>query len=173
MDTFLSLGATVATAQVAEHFENEPLAVGLTNSSHPVGCAAALAALEVYREENLIERSSEMGKILRAGLVELAESHPSVGDVRGTGLLQVIELVADRQTREPMSPFNKSLSEPMIQLGKSLREHGLSTIMRWNYLFCAPPLIVTEEQIAEGLASLDRALSLVDEFTQENTERSH
>ncbi|MFQ5921596.1 MAG: aminotransferase class III-fold pyridoxal phosphate-dependent enzyme [Anaerolineales bacterium] len=161
---YIPLGAVVVSKQVAAHFDNEPLWSGLTYSAHAVGCAAAIANIEVYQNENLVERASEMGKALRAGLMDLAEGHPSVGEVRGVGLLQVVELVTDRRTREPMSPFNAPLSEPMQQLATALREDGLSTFVRWNWVFCTPPLIVSEEQMTEGLKIMDRALSVADKF---------
>ncbi len=162
---YIPLGAVVISTQLAAHLDSEPLSTGLTYGAHPVGCAAAIANIEVYQSENLVERANEMGKVLRAGLMNLAEDHPSVGDVRGVGLLQVVELVSDRATREPLSPFNAPLSEPMQRLAASLREGGLNTIVRWNMLFCTPPLIITEEQIGEGLEIIGRGLSITDEFT--------
>ncbi|GMR11624.1 MAG: aspartate aminotransferase family protein [Anaerolineae bacterium] len=161
---YIPLGAVVVSERVAAHFDNEPLWSGLTYGAHAVGCAAAIANIEVYQNEKLVERASEMGKALRAGLMDLAEGHPSVGEVRGVGLLQVVELVIDRRSREPMSPFNAPLSEPMQQLATSLRESGMSTIVRWNWVFCAPPLIINEEQIDEGMEIIDRALSIADKF---------
>jgi len=139
--------------------------LGLTYGAHAVGCAAAIANIEVYKNEKLMERASEMGKALRAGLMDLAEEHPSVGDVRGIGLLQVVELVKDRHSREPMSPFNAPLSEPMRQLANSLRDSGMSTVVRWNWIFCAPPLIINEQQLGEGLEIVSRAISIADKFT--------
>ncbi len=162
---YIPLGAVVVSEAVASHFDNEPLGSGLTYGAHPVGCAAAIANIEVYQSENLVERASEMGKSLRAGLMDLAEEHPSVGDVRGVGLLQVVELVKDRRSREPMSPFNAPLSEPMQQLTTSLRESGMSTVVRWNWVFCMPPLVINEQQLREGLEFVDRSLSIVDKFT--------
>jgi taurine--2-oxoglutarate transaminase len=155
----------VISTQLAAHLDSEPLSTGLTYGAHPVGCAAAIANIGVYQSENLVERANEMDKVLRAGLMDLAEDHPSVGDVRGVGLLQVVELVSDRASREPLSPFNAPLSEPMQRLAVSLREGGLNTIVRWNMLFCTPPLIITEEQIGEGLEIIGRGLSIADEFT--------
>ena len=110
---YIPMGATVVTGKIADHFESNTLWGGLTYSAHPLACATAVANIEVYQEENLIPKAREMGKALRAGLIDLAENHPSVGEVRGTGLLQIMELVKNRKTREPMSGWNKPASEPM------------------------------------------------------------
>ena len=98
---YLPLGAVMVSSELCGYFENHPLWCGLTYSAHSLSCAAGIATLEVYKEENLIQRSREMGKVLRKGLMDLAEQHPCIGDVRGTGLHQVIELVKNRQTANP------------------------------------------------------------------------
>jgi taurine--2-oxoglutarate transaminase len=105
-----------------------------------------------------------MGKVLRSGLVDLAEKHSTVGEVRGVGLHQVIELVKNRETRQPLSPFNQPLTEPMGQVARSLREQGMMTFVRWNMIFNCPPLIINKDQIQEGLAIVDRALDEADRF---------
>ena len=110
---YVPMGAVTVSEEIAEYFEDNVLWAGLTYSAHALGCAAGIANIEVYREENLIERSAEMGKLLRAGLNDLAEKHPSVGDIRGQGLHQIIELVKDRDSREPMSGFNNPPTEVM------------------------------------------------------------
>lgn len=161
---YIPLGATLVTDEIAAYFEDNPLWAGLTYSSHPLACAAGIANIEVYKKENLIERAREMGKVLRSGLMDLAEQHPSIGEVRGTGLLQVIELVKNRETREPMSGWNLPASEPMRKVAAILREQGLSTFVKWDWIFCAPPLIINEKQIQDGLAMIDQALTAADEY---------
>ena len=161
---YVPLGATVVTDEIAQFFEDHVLHTGLTYSSHALACAAGVAAIEVYRNENLIDRSRELGKVLRRGLTDLAEKHPVIGDIRGAGLHQVIELVKNRETREPMSPFNKPFTDPMKQVVKTLKENGLTTLVRWNLIFDTPPLIITEEQISEGLQILDHALTMLDQY---------
>jgi taurine--2-oxoglutarate transaminase len=136
----------------------------LTYSAHALACAVGIANIEVYKDEKLIENSRQMGKVLRAGLLELAENHACVGDVRGIGLHQVIELVADRATRKPMSGFNQPLGEAMRAVAVSLREQGMSTFVRWNWVFSCPPLVITEEQIQEGIAMIGEALNKVDRY---------
>jgi len=159
---YVPLGATVVTDKVAEFFDDHVLWGGLTYSAHALACAAGVANIEVYRNENLIENAREMGKVLRRGLMDLAERHPVIGDIRGTGLLQLTELVKNRETREPLSAFNQPMTDPMKLVARTLKENGVSAFVRWNMIFHAPPLVVNEAQIQEALAVLDKALSLID-----------
>jgi taurine--2-oxoglutarate transaminase len=159
---YVPLGAAVVSEDIANHFEDTTLWAGLTYSAHTLGCAAAIANIEVYRNEALIDRAREMGKKLTHGLDHLAGKYSCVGERRGTGLLQILELVKDRDSREPLSAFNRPQTEPMKKVAASLRESGISTFVRWNWIFSAPPLIVTDEQLDEGLSAIDKALSLID-----------
>jgi taurine--2-oxoglutarate transaminase len=161
---YVPLGAVMVNKSIADYFNENTYWGGLAYSSHPLGCAAAIANIEVYRKENLIANSHEMGKVLRRGLLDMAEKHACVGDVRGTGLHQVIELVKNKETREPMSGFNQPPSQPMKEVAASLREQGMSTFVKWNWIFCTPPLVITQEQIDDGLAILDNALEIADEY---------
>jgi taurine--2-oxoglutarate transaminase len=163
---YVPLGGVMVSDSIASFFDENILWGGLTYSAHSLACAAGIANIEVYKQEGLIDRSRDMGKVLRNGLLELAEKHPGIGDVRGIGLHQVIELVKDRKTREPMSGFNQALSEPMKKVAASLRSGGMSTFVRWNWIFCCPPLVINEEQIQEGLSILDRALDEADTFCE-------
>lgn len=160
---YAPMGATMVTDEIADHFDDNTLWAGLTYSSHPLSCAAAIANIEVYRQEGLIERAREMGKVLRSGLMDLAEKHPSVGEVRGAGLLQVLELVKNRDSRAPMSGWNQPASEAMREVATILRTLGMSTFVKWDWIFCAPPLIVNKQQVEEGLAMLDKALAAADQ----------
>jgi taurine--2-oxoglutarate transaminase len=161
---YIPLGAVVVTDEIADYFEDHTLWAGLTYSAHAVACAAGIANIEVYQEENLIDNSRRMGVVLRAGLMDLAERYNCVGDVRGIGLHQVIELVKNRETREPMSAFNQPLSEPMRSVAASIRSQGLSTFVRWNWIFNCPPLIINETQIQEGLEIISKALDEAERF---------
>lgn len=162
---YTPLGAVAVSGDIAAHFDENVLWAGLTYSAHALSCAAAIANLEVYQADNLIERSAEMGKVLRAGLMELAEKHSCVGDIRGQGLHQIIELVQNRETKAPLSPFNQPMSEPMQKVAASLLDSGMSTFVKWNWIFCTPPLIINTAEIAEGLAMIDRALTIADAYT--------
>jgi taurine--2-oxoglutarate transaminase len=161
---YVPLGGAIVSDEIGKYFDDHVLQAGLTYSAHTLACAAGVATIEVYREENLIERSREMGKTLRRGLMDLAERHPIIGDVRGTGLHQVIELVKNRDTREPLSEFNKGPSEAMAKAGKSMRESGINAFARWNMIFSTPPLTITEPQLQEGLDALDKALDQIDSY---------
>lgn len=161
---YVPLGAAIVSRQVAEYFDKNTLWAGLTYSAHSLAMAAAIATIEVYQEENLIERAREMGEKLSRGLVELAERHYVIGEIRGAGLLQVIELVKNRETREPLSEFNKPLSEPLQKVSKALRDAGLNVFTRWNMIFSTPPLTINDEQLQDGLDGLDQALTLIDSY---------
>jgi taurine--2-oxoglutarate transaminase len=161
---YVPLGGVMVTGEVASYFDDHTLWNGLTYSSHALACAAGIANIEVYHDENLVQNAREMGKVLRRGLMDLAEKHPTIGEVRGAGLHQVIELVKNRETRQPLSPFNQPLSEPMGRVARSLREQGMMTFVRWNMIFNCPPLVINRDQIQEGLAIVDRALDQADRF---------
>ncbi|HEV7129093.1 MAG TPA: aminotransferase class III-fold pyridoxal phosphate-dependent enzyme, partial [Ktedonobacterales bacterium] len=135
-----------------------------TYNSHPVGLAAAVACINVYQEDHLIENAKKLGVVLAAELNRLKERHPSVGDVRAIGLFSMVELVKNQQTRLPMTPFNPKADElgPMPALNAYFREHGLYTFVRWNGFFVNPPLCINEAQLREGLAIIDAGLEITD-----------
>jgi taurine--2-oxoglutarate transaminase len=163
---YVPLGAVGVSDKIASHFDTNTYWGGLTYGAHPLACAAGVANIEVYKSEKLVDNAREMGKVLRSGLMDLAERHPCVGEVRGTGLLQVIELVKNRKTREPFVGYNKPLTEPIKKAAAALRANGMSTYTRWDFIFSAPPLIVTRPQVEEGLAIIDKALAEVDPYVE-------
>lgn len=165
---YLPLGAVVASDTVAGYFDDHILWGGLTYSAHTLSCAAGIATIEVYQQENLIEHAQRMGEVLRAGLCDLADKHPVIGDIRGIGLHHVIELVKNRETREPLSGWNKPASEPMQIVAKTLRELGMSTFVRWDWVFCTPPLVINESQLHDGLDILDQALTKIASYYEGN-----
>ena len=158
---YVQLGAVGLRPHLAAVFENRPFPSGLTYNSHPLACAAALATIGVYEDEGLVERAHRLGARLAEGLGNLARRHPSVGAARSIGLFGMVELVRDRRTFEPMAPYNGT-SEEMQALGRFFREQGLYTFVRWNTFFTNPPLVVTEAELDEGLAIIDRALEITD-----------
>ena len=162
---YVPLGATMVTDTIADYFEDRPLYAGLTYNAHPVGCAAAVACINVYKEDRLIENARALGEVLKVELNRLKDKHPSVGDVRAIGLFSLVELVKNRETREPMTPFNPKPANlgPMPRLNAFFRENGLFTFVRWNTFFINPPLCITEDQLREGLAIIDRGLEITDE----------
>jgi taurine--2-oxoglutarate transaminase len=159
---YVPLGAVGMRRHIAKHFEDRVLASGLTYNSHPLACAAALATIGVYEEDRLVENARRMGAIMKDLLADLAARHPSVGATRNIGLFGIVELVRNRRTREPMAPFNGS-SEEMKALAKFFREEGLYTFVRWHTFFTNPPLSITESELRDGFAIIDRGLRLTDE----------
>jgi taurine--2-oxoglutarate transaminase len=159
--SYVQLGAVGMRRHIADAFKEKAFPGGLTYSSHPLACATALATIAVYEEDGLIERARTMGKVMADLHADLAARHPSVGVVRSIGLFGIIELVRNRETREPMAPLNGTSPE-MAALGKFFREQGLFTIVRWNYFFTNPPLCITEAELREGMAIIDRGLEITD-----------
>jgi taurine--2-oxoglutarate transaminase len=159
--SYVQLGAVGMRRHIADHFKEKPFPGGLTYSSHPLACATALATIAVYEEDGLIERARTMGKVLTDLHADLAARHPSVGAVRSIGLFGIIELVRNRETLEPMAPLNGTSAE-MVALGRFFREEGLFTFVRWNYFFTNPPLCITEAELREGMAIIDRGLEVTD-----------
>jgi taurine--2-oxoglutarate transaminase len=158
---YVPLGAVGLRRPIADHFRNRVFAGGLTYNSHPLACAAALATIGVYEEDDLIARAKRMGGLMAALLADLAARHPSVGAVRSIGLFGIVELIRDRATREPMAAFNGSAPE-MVALSKFFRQEGLYTFVRWNTFFTNPPLCISQEQLRDGFAIIDRALGITD-----------
>ena len=158
---YVQLGAVGVRRHIAEHFAAAPFPGGLTYNSHPLACAAALAAIAVMEEDRLVEKARTTGKLMAELLRDLARRHPSVGAVRSIGLFGVVELVRNRETRTPLAPFNGTSPE-MTELGRFFRREGLYTFVRWNYFFTNPPLSITEDELREGFAIIDRALELTD-----------
>jgi len=162
---YIPLGAAILAEPVAKYFDDHVLWAGLTYSAHAIACAAAIATINVYKEDRLIERAAELGKFLGQELEKLKARHPSVGDVRYIGLFSLLELVRNRKTREPMAPFNAGADQmgPMSKVATFLRDNGLYTFVRWNTFFVNPPLTVTREELQEGLEIIDRALEITDD----------
>ncbi len=123
-----------------------------------------MASIEAFREEGIVENAAAMGDVLAVETAALAARHPSVGEVRGLGLFWGLELVRDRETREPLVPFNAAgdAAAPMARLGKAAMERGLLLMTHFNVLVICPPLTITREELAEGLAVIDEVLTLSD-----------
>jgi taurine---2-oxoglutarate transaminase len=161
---YLPFGCLMVTDAIAAKYDNDPLMIGLTYSAHATACAAALEVIKIYETDKLIENASKMGSYVNKCIENLKKIHPSIGDFRNTGLLGCIEVVKNRKTKEPMAPYNAPASamKVMNQVGAKLKELGMYTFVRWNYIFIAPPLTVTEEQIDEGMAMISEALKIAD-----------
>ena len=157
---YVPLGAVGLRRPIADFFADRPFRGGLTYNSHPLGCATALANIAVLEEDDLIGNAKRMGAVLSDRLARLAERHPSVGAVRSIGLFGVVELMRNRLTGETMAPFGGTSPE-MTALSRAFRDEGLFTFVRWYSFFANPPLCITEAQIDEGFAMIDRALARI------------
>jgi len=158
---YAPLGAVAMKEEIAQYFNDRVYQSGLTYNAHPISLAAAIANIQVMQEDRLVEWADRMGSVLHRLLVDLGEKHPSVGDVRSIGLFGAIELVRNRETREPLAPYNGSSPEMTI-LRQYLLDHGLYIYTHWHTLLIIPPLIINEEQLAEGFELLDQGLNITD-----------
>jgi len=158
---YVQLGAVGMRRGIADLFRDKVFYGGLTYNSHPIGCAAALATIQVYEEDGLIEKARRTGAVMRELLADLQRRHPSVGAVRSIGLFGIVELIRNPQTRQPMAPFNGT-SDEMAALGRFFRQEGLYTFVRWNSFYTNPPLCITEDELREGFTIIDRGLEIAD-----------
>lgn len=168
---YLPFGCLMVSDKIAAKYDDNVLPLGLTYSAHPVCIAAALATIKIYEDDNLIENARKMGKYLDGRIEDLKKKHPSIGDWRNTGLLGCIELVKDRKTKEPLAPFNAKPDQMAVmnKVAAKLKELGMYTFVRWNYIFIAPPLCINQEEMEEGLAMISEAISIADaSLTQNN-----
>jgi taurine--2-oxoglutarate transaminase len=162
---YIPLGATVVSEGIADFFEDNLFCHGHTYSGHALACAAGIAALKVYEEDNLIERAKEQSKYLLKRLKELQKAHKSVGDVRGVGLFCGVELVRDQETKEPFTKPKDKLEGNITvpdEVAAKAKEQGVYVVNMYNTLIIAPPLIITKEEIDKGIEALDEALKLSD-----------
>jgi taurine--2-oxoglutarate transaminase len=163
---YLPLGAAVVTNEIAEYFNENPMVIGLTYSAHPTLCAAALENIKIIEDDNLVEKSAKMGLYIEAEVEKLKAKHPSIGDFRNTGLLGCIELVKNRETKEPTTPWNAKPHEmeATLRMAAKVRELGMFTFVRWNFVFIAPPLNVSKEEVDEGLKIISQVIAIADEY---------
>lgn len=163
---YIPLGALIVSDKIAAHFDDKTLWLGLTYSAHPVACAAGVEVLNIYEDEHLIENAAAMGAYIEQEVEIMKQHHPCIGDFRNTGLLGCIELVKNRETKEPMVPFNAKPEEMAVmnRVAARLKQLGMYAFVRWNYVFIAPPLSITKPQVDEGLAMISDALSIADEY---------
>ncbi|HNU86928.1 MAG TPA: aminotransferase class III-fold pyridoxal phosphate-dependent enzyme [Ferruginibacter sp.] len=161
---YLPFGCLMVSDKIAAKYDDNMLALGLTYSAHPVSCAAALETIKIYEDDDLIENAAAMGKYVTERVEALKQKHPSIGNFRTTGLLGCIELVKNRDTKEPMAPFNAKPDEMTVmnKVAARIKDLGMYTFVRWSYIFIAPPLCVTQEQIDEGLAIISEAIKIAD-----------
>jgi taurine---2-oxoglutarate transaminase len=165
---YVPLGAMIIRPHLREWVRDKFFPGGLTYAGHPLACASAVASIEAFREESVVENAAEVGSYLGEGLRGLAERHASIGEVRGLGCFWGVELVKNRDSREMLVPFNGSgeAAAPVSRLVKAALERGLYLMTHWNVIMVVPPLTITREEVDEGLAILDEALAIADEYVE-------
>ncbi|MBO9523729.1 MAG: aspartate aminotransferase family protein [Nocardioidaceae bacterium] len=162
---YVPLGGVVISEEIAATFAERPYPGGLTYSGHPLACASAVASITAMREEKIVEHARHLGAdVIGPALRELAERHPSVGEVRGLGVFWALELVKDRATREPLVPFNAAgpAAAPMSEFAAACKAEGLWPFVHFNRTHVVPPCTTSDDEVREGIALLDRALDVAD-----------
>ena len=162
---YLPLGGVVLTRTIADTFKDRVYPGGLTYSGHPLACASAVASINIFKEEGIIEHARSLGaEVIGPGLEKLQANHPSVGEVRGLGVFWAIELVKNRETREPLVPYNAAgpAAAPMAELAAACKARGVWPFTHFNRVHVVPPCTTTAAEVEEGLAVLDEVLSLAD-----------
>ena len=127
-----------------------------------MACAAGVACVQYYKDANILDNVNKVGKVLKAKLEEFKDKFKSVGDVRAIGLFSAVELVKDKETKEPLVPYGKDPDGIMGKIIGMLKERGFMTYSHENMIFVSPPLIITEEQLLEELDKLEEVLGIVD-----------
>ena len=160
---YVPLGAVCLTDKVSDAIYDKFLSCGLTYSGHPLACAAAVATINAYKEEGIIENAKEQGKLILKRMEDMMAKHKCVGNVRNKGVFGCIELVKNRETKEPIVPWNGS-GEAMEKVSASLLADGVYMDIRWNYIFVVPPCIIKAEEIEEAFVAIDKALTVADNY---------
>jgi taurine--2-oxoglutarate transaminase len=164
---YVPLGGVIISDPIAQTFEHRPYPGGLTYSGHLLACGSAIASINIFREENILENARMLGNdVIGPGLRELAERHPSVGEVRGLGVFWAAELVTDRETRTPLVPFNAKGEDnaPMAEFQKACVDNGLWPFTHFNRTHVVPPCTASADEVRAGLQILDRALETADRY---------
>ena len=159
---YVQLGGVVVSKEIAAYFDDHFLSCGLTYSAHPLACAAGVACVNYYKEANILENVNKVGKVLGELLEDIKSKHACVGDVRYIGLFSSIELVKNKDTKEPLVPYGKDPEGKMGKIIGALKAKGFMTYSHENMIFVSPPLIITEAQLREEMAKVDEVLATVD-----------
>jgi taurine---2-oxoglutarate transaminase len=161
---YVPLGGVIISDHIAATFDERVFPGGLTYSGHPLACASALATITAMREDGIVEHAAQIGTdVLGPGLRELAERHKVIGEVRGLGVFWALDLVTDRDTREPLAPYGRT-SDAMKALVAGCTSRGLLPFVNFNRLHVVPPCVVTDDEARKGLEILDEALGDIDRF---------
>jgi taurine--2-oxoglutarate transaminase len=164
---YVPLGGVIIADDIASTFSKRSFPGGLTYSGHPLACASAVASINIFKEEGIVEHARSLGAdTIGPGLEKLALKHPSIGEVRGLGVFWAIELVRNRETREPLVPFNATGPEalPMQEFASSCKESGLWPFVHFNRTHVVPPCTTSVQDVQKGLDILDHALDVADRY---------
>ena len=164
---YVPLGGVVMSEKIARTFDDRVYPGGLTYSGHPLACAAGVATFRVFERDGILDRVKDLGaRVIRPELESWLDRHPSLGEVRGTGLFWALELVRNRETREPLVPFNAMGADaaPMAELAAECKRAGLWPFVHFNRMHIAPPLIIDEDDLRRGLSIIDTALNIADRY---------
>lgn len=164
---YVPLGGVIISDAISATFQQRAYPGGLTYSGHPLACASAVASINIFREENIIENARSLGTdVIGPELVRLAGRHPSIGEVRGLGVFWALELVTDRATRAPLVPYNASGADaaPMNKFASACKQQGLWPFVHFNRTHVVPPCTTTPDEVRAGLAILDQALDVADSY---------
>jgi len=167
---YLPLGGVILSDAVAATFDDRVYPGGLTYSGHPLACASAVASIQIFKDENIIDNARRIGdEVIGPELARLQEKHPSVGEVRGLGVFWAVELVRNRSTREPLVPYNASGADakPMAEFAAACKSHGLWPMTHFNRTHVVPPCTISADEVREGMAILDQALDTADSYYAE------
>ncbi|BAM86978.1 aminotransferase [Bradyrhizobium oligotrophicum S58] len=163
---YVPLGVTVFTPAIREKFLDTAFVGGLTNEGHTLACAAGIANIEVYEQEGLIERSAALGEYLNKSLLELQAMHPSVGSVRGKGLFACLELSSDRERRIGIAGYRNARCTIAGEITSRMLQMGVFVVAKWDFIFVAPPLIISRTALTEAIEKLDKVLAYTDELVR-------
>jgi len=156
---YVPLGGVVISKKIAETFNDRVFPGGLTYSGHPLACATAVATIDVMKEEGMIENAAKIGaEVIGPGLAELAKKHQVIGDIRGMGVFWGIDMVVDRNTREPLAAYGGS-SPKMNEIVASCRKNGLMPFNNFNRIHLNPPCNVSVEEAKLGLELFSKSLT--------------
>lgn len=161
---YVPLSATVVNREIRDHFIQRNFVGGVTTEAHALACAAAIANIQIYKEEGLIERSAILGAYLYERLLGMKEVHPCIGDIRGKGLFACIELSSNRKLKTPLAGYRNVKGDVTSEFCRRLLSLGVFVVAKWDFVFIAPPLSITREELDDGLDKIDRALRYLDEL---------
>jgi taurine---2-oxoglutarate transaminase len=165
---YVPLGGVIISDRIAASFQERVYPGGLTYSGHPLACASAVASMNIFHDEGIVEHARALGTdVIAPELAKIADRHPSVGEVRGLGVFWAVELVKDRTTREPLVPYNAAgpAAAPINEFAAACKQRGLWPFTHFNRTHVVPPCTISEQELREGLAILDEALEVADRHT--------